>query len=159
MQGVTLHTDCIACKHLSCQNTSQQETDRTNLSAAGLSLQGAVPLLERMQEGAALPRQASPAAVCLALILSSTSWALLSAGKLSTILILLLRGWHRKIPCCLRDFRLIACSASHSEHNPGGQHNISAHQQPHFCMTECSGYVPFQIMLGSQAHCLGKNEH
>ena len=157
MQGVTLHADCIACKHLSCQNTSEHETDRTKVSAAGLSLQGAVPLLKRMQGVAALHGQASPAAVCLALILSSTSWALLSAGKLSTILILL-RGWHRKVPCRLRDFRLIACSASHSEHNPGGQHNISAHQQPHFCMTECSGYVSFQIMLGSQAHCLGKNE-
>ena len=90
--GVTLHADYIACRHLSCQNTSQQETDRARFSAAGMTLQGAVPLLERMQECAALPRQASPAAICLALILSSTSWALISAGKLSTILILLLGG-------------------------------------------------------------------
>ena len=149
MQGVTLHTDCIACKHFSCQNTFRHDRDKMSFSALGLSLHGAMPLLTRMQEGAALPRQASPAAVCLALILSSTSCALLSAWKLSTILILLLRGWHWKVPCCLRDFRLIACSASHSEHNTGGHHNILAHQQHHYCTTECDAY---------QSHSVGRLE-
>ena len=66
-------------------------------------------LRTRVQSCGALPGQASPAAVCLAFILSGARWALFSAGELSAVLSLLLRGRHRKVPCCLCHFRLIAC--------------------------------------------------
>ena len=102
MQGVS-HAACVVCKHLACHNISQHEAHGPTPAERNRSARCAIALLQR--DG----KRASPAAVCLAFILSSTSWPLLSTGELSAILILLLREWHWKVPCRLCYFRLIAC--------------------------------------------------